>query len=273
MPFLSDVTEKIKNKIIQKVAVYLEQPSGCKYHPCAVPDPAIFHSVLRPCDIILVEGDLRYSEIIKYVTQSTWSHCGMYIGDAYDDTNTGGDQRSVVEVLLTEGTVVSPMKDFFGFNTRILRPIGLTKADKEKIIQYCLDRLETQYDVHNVFDLLKHHVPLMRWVFGRPEDDKEFGSSDPKQVICSSLIAQAFQSVSYPLLPDVEKLKKSASVREGTTLEERIRTETETLRKRHHSHFSPRDFDMSPFFQVIKPTLEEGFNYKGMKWSDEQDHY
>ena len=28
----------------------------------------------------------------------------------------------------------------------------------------------------------------------------------------------------------------------------------------------PRDFDISPFFAVIKPTIETGFDYKQMMW-------
>ncbi|MEM6603822.1 MAG: lipo-like protein, partial [Pseudomonadota bacterium] len=259
--------------IVGRLAAYLEKKSGRRYHPCAVPDPEAFRRSLRPCDIILMEGDLRYSEIIKYVTQSTWSHCGIYIGDAFESDDLGDDQRCIIEVLLTDGTVLSPIKDYYGFNTRILRPIGLTKTDKDTIIAYCLERLGHSYDIANVIDLLKHHVPFFKLFFGNTNENEPFGSGDPQKVICSSLIAQAFQSVSYPILPDIEKLKKSAARREGTTAEERMRTESETLSKRHHSLFSPRDFDMSPFFAVVKPTIEEGFNYMGLQWSEDKDYF
>ena len=36
---------------------------------------------------------------------------------------------------------------------------------------------------------------------------------------------------------------------------------------RHHSLFAPRDFDLSPYFEVIKPTVEHGFDYKTFTWS------
>lgn len=36
----------------------------------------------------------------------------------------------------------------------------------------------------------------------------------------------------------------------------------EILHIRHHSLFTPRDFDLSPYFRVVKPTLEYGFDYK-----------
>ena len=36
----------------------------------------------------------------------------------------------------------------------------------------------------------------------------------------------------------------------------------EILHIRHHSLFTPRDFDLSPYFSIIKPTLEKGFDHK-----------
>ena len=32
--------------------------------------------------------------------------------------------------------------------------------------------------------------------------------------------------------------------------------------------FAPRDFDISPYFEVVKPTLANGFDYKAMAWVD-----
>jgi len=38
----------------------------------------------------------------------------------------------------------------------------------------------------------------------------------------------------------------------------------ELLTIRHYSLYTPRDFDISPYFEVVKPTVEHGFAYKGM---------
>src|SRR5207302_7784498 len=40
------------------------------------------------------------------------------------------------------------------------------------------------------------------------------------------------------------------------------------LQIRHSSLYAPRDFDISPYFQIVKPTLMENFNYKFMDWAD-----
>ena len=36
---------------------------------------------IRKGDVVLVEGNERISEVIKYLTQSSWSHSALYVGD------------------------------------------------------------------------------------------------------------------------------------------------------------------------------------------------
>ena len=42
----------------------------------------------------------------------------------------------------------------------------------------------------------------------------------------------------------------------------------EIMEIRHSSLYAPRDFDISPYFQVVKPTIERGFDYKSVAWAD-----
>jgi hypothetical protein len=42
----------------------------------------------------------------------------------------------------------------------------------------------------------------------------------------------------------------------------------EILEIRHSSLYCPRDFDISPYFNVVKPTIRQGFNYKALQWAD-----
>jgi hypothetical protein len=74
------------------------------------------------------------------------------------------------------------------------------------------------------------------------------------------LIAQAFQSVYYPILPHVEW----ADVPKSPQGESARR---EILHIRHHSLFAPRDFDISPYFAIVKPTIEAGFDYRAVDWA------
>ena len=42
---------------------------------------------IKPCDVLLVEGSSRVSEVIKQTTQSPWSHAMLYIGRIHDIEN------------------------------------------------------------------------------------------------------------------------------------------------------------------------------------------
>jgi hypothetical protein len=81
------------------------------------------------------------------------------------------------------------------------------------------------------------------------------GSGTPTRLICSALIAQAFEAVRYPILPKITQLESEAARRD-------------ILEIRHSSLYAPRDFDISPYFKIVKPTLEEGFDYKRVDWAD-----
>jgi len=88
----------------------------------------------------------------------------------------------------------------------------------------------------------------------------EFGSGEPTRAICSTLIARAFQSVRYPILPYVEYRPADGPGR--------TRFMEEVLRARHHSLFTPRDFDISPYFRAVKPRIERGFDPGALRWDD-----
>jgi hypothetical protein len=32
----------------------------------------------------------------------------------------------------------------------------------------------------------------------------------------------------------------------------------------------PRDFDISPYFEIVKPTIVQGFDYTSLHWADKQ---
>ncbi len=81
-----------------------------------------------------------------------------------------------------------------------------------------------------------------------PEVLLALGSGDPTRAICSTLIAEAFQSVGYPILPDVSRDPDHPGARE-------------ILHIRHHSLYAPRDFDLSPYFAIVKPALTDSFDF------------
>lgn len=205
---------------------------------------------LQPGDILLVEGNSRVSTAIKYLTQSTWSHVALYVGDG-----------TLVEADLVNGVVRAPIGKYVGYNLRICRAVSLTEADRAGVINYVLDRLGYQYDTRNVLDLMRFLIPTPPIPTRFRRNLIALGSGEPTKAICSTLIAQAFQSVKYPILPRrVQQCEGEAPTRGDDRL----------LESRHYSHFTPRDFDLSPYFDVVKPTLQGSFDYKKLRWLEDK---
>lgn len=215
--------------------------------PALPVDLTALQHILHPADVILVEGNLRISAIIKYLTQSTWSHAALYIG--------GGE---CIEADVIDGVRRVSIATFSADHLRICRPIRLTLDDRNKIIDFAISRLGAQYDLKHVFDLARYLIPLpvpRRW----RRRALSYGSADPSRAICSTLVAQAFQTVNYPILPDVTK-------------ETAIGSAALKIQEIYHIHdcglFVPRDFDLSPFFHVIKPDMPRPFDHHNILWSE-----
>ncbi len=64
----------------KRLAIYLSSPIETETH-VATSNPSELASTIRRGDILLIEGNSRISSAIKYLTQSTWSHATLYIGD------------------------------------------------------------------------------------------------------------------------------------------------------------------------------------------------
>ncbi len=244
----------------QQLARYINGPI-CNYESFAVTPLGILEASLQPGDVLLVEGNRRVSVAIKYLTQSTWSHAALYVGDALGPKPGGAEPDTLVEADVVEGVRAIPLSEYRNFNTRICRPIGLSDEDRNAVTGFAVERIGSKYDLKNIFDLLRYLLPTppvpTRW----RRRMLHLGSGDPTQAICSGLIAQAFQSVRYPILPHV-------TVGQDPNTAPGIRASREILQIRHHSLFAPRDFDVSPYFRVVKPTLEIGFYYQRLRWDD-----
>lgn len=240
------------NIITDWLGRYLDAPLK-NYEAVTTNPPGLLEDVLQPGDVLLVEGDRRISVAIKYLTQSTWSHAAIYVGNV---NNESGEAPAVlVEAEIEEGVVIVPLSKYQHLHTRICRPQNLTDEDRDRLIEYLMCRIGHQYDMKNIFDLARYLLPTPPVPLHWRRRMIALGSGDPTRAICSTLIAEAFHLICYPILPKVEKTKGHPDL-----------AEQEIMHIRHHSLFTPRDFDISPFFDVIKPSIENDFRYKEINW-------
>jgi len=205
---------------------------------------------LRPGDVLLIEGRSRISRMISRITVSPWTHAVLYIGrlnDMEDEEVTNmirqhievkDNVRLIVEDLLDKGTIIEPLNSYRNHYIRICRPIGLTQSDRNLVITYVVKALGQPYNVRHLLDLLRFLLPWT--ILPRRWGSTLFRTStgEPESGICSSLIAEAFSSVQFPILPFI---KPDTS-------------EFEVFQRNPYL-FTPKDFDYSPYFEIIKHPL------------------
>jgi len=227
------------------------------------PDPRKLLQCLQPGDVLLVEGSTRISSAIKYLTQSTWSHSALFVGADLGGCDEAGHPYLFVEADIVLGVCKRSLAHYQRYHTRICRARRLGEGDRARILREVTAQIGNQYDMKNVFDLARYLLPTppvpQRW----RRKLMALGSGDPTKAICSSLIADAFQNVGYPVLPIV-------TLQTGLDAQERA-IAREIFQIRHRSLYAPRDFDVSPYFEIIKPTLARGFDYQQIEWAPRTD--
>lgn len=223
---------------------------------------------IRPGDVILVEGRSPVSEIIKTITLSNWTHSSIYIGRLHniDDPalrnyiqkfyHGGMDDQLIIESQLGEGTIVDNISKYRDDHLRICRPTSITRSDSQKVIAYSINSLGTNYNVRQILDLARFLFPYAilprRW----RSSLFEHNAGTPTHTVCSTMMAEAFASVHYPILPVLHRNE------EGQLM----------MYKRNTQLITPKDFDYSPYFDVIKyPILDfdELAIYQRMPWGKE----
>jgi hypothetical protein len=239
------------------LARFLEKPTA-DAHVHLPTDPIRLAKALKTGDVLLVEGKRRISAAIKYLTHSNWSHAALYVGGGLG-CNAAGEPLLFVEADTVEGVRGVTLSQYAGHHVRICRPSALTEEDCRRVMAYAAGCIGHRYDLRNVLDLARYLIPLpvpARW----RRRMLAFGSGDPTRAICSTLIALAFQSVRYPILPTIEKMPSGDPDCMGCLREQ--------WHIRHHSLFVPADFDVSPFFAVVKPEFEDSFDYCAAPWAE-----
>lgn len=223
---------------------------------------------VRPCDVLLIEGRSRVSDVIKLITQSSWSHACLYIGRLHDiedpdvremakqHTGCKPDTQLVLEGMLGKGTIISPLHTYQQDHIRICRPRGLNPSDAQKVIAFAASQLGTDYDVRQIFDLFRLLFPWT--IMPRKFRSRlfEHNAGTPTHTVCSTIIAEAFAEIEFPILPFMQKHD----------------TKGIELIRRNPRLYTPRDFDYSPYFEIIKyPFIDFSTHaaYRELPWNRE----
>jgi len=218
-------------------------------------------AAIHTADIILVEGRSRVSRMIRKITQSQWTHSAIYIGTPAElksskyyyliEKHWHGDEDTplMLEGILGKGTVINPLDDYLLASIRICRPTWLTEADRQLVVDHVLSSTGTEYDLRQLFDLARFLMPFpllpRRW----RSSLFEHNTGATTKTVCSTLIAEAFEKVKYPILP------------------ESITTEDGSIHLNHGNPklYIPAAYDYSPYFTVLKMPLQKISNESGYR--------
>lgn len=215
------------------------------------------YKIIRPGDVVLVEGRSEMSRIIKLFSGSIWSHAALYVGKTEQTKNSS--PHMLVEAFSGRGVIATPLNYYQDYNIRICRPYGIQKPDLEQVNQAVINKLGMSYDDQNVHDIALMALNSVFRSKRKHTINACLGNCNEYQVICSGMIAQAFQSVGYPIIPAIAPQSPKDTFCDKSPY-------GGGLIMRHFTQISPRDFDLSPNFEIIKFNIigSPHFDYKSL---------
>jgi len=267
--------------IRKRVTRFLTQPIG-HYDQHYRTDMALLKRRMKKGDVLLVEGDQRVSSVIKYLTQSSWSHAAIYVGDelvrrggplkALAVEHFGAEADHLVVEALMDGVVASPLVKYAEHNVRLCRPHKLRGVHKKELLDETIASIGMRYDLRNVLDLAFHLLVASVMPQRYRRDALRFGSGYSGDVICTSLIGRVFHRVGFPVLPEVIFQEDEPGPRRFLHFGRRTRRSA-IYRRRDPTVLMPRDFDLSPYFEVVKFNVicGRGFDYAQIEWEEDSE--
>jgi len=213
-------------RLIGALVLYLARPiKHCGSEPSA--HLKSLAPVLNRGDVLLSHGSTRFAALVRGITQSPWSHVSMYVGPLED----GPDPLCIVEADIAAGVRSIRLSELNALQVRVLRPVGLNDMDRCRLADWVVSQIGSEYDLAHALGLGQYLLRLPLPIRLRSAPDAVGHSTT--RFICSSLLAQAFALVGYPIPPDQMRVSLTATM--------------------HHRNVIPGDFERAPVFVVVGP--------------------
>jgi Permuted papain-like amidase enzyme, YaeF/YiiX, C92 family len=284
MAILSRLRSVVRRRVVAVLRRHLTKP--LRSYEQRIPNSLEnLKEQLRPGDVILVEGDQRVSQVIRYLTQSSWSHSALYIGDelrrfkpelaeALLAQHGAEAHHLTIEATVEDGVACAPVAKYINYNLRVCRPRGLRRPDLDRILEEVTGQLGRGYNVRHIFELGRYFFPVSLIPRRFRRAALTYGGETTRRVICTTMLARAFAHVGYPIVPRVTLDQVDAPHtwfgrligRNGHSVRARYRKEDPAL-------ITPRDFDLSPYFEIVKFNhLAAGrFDYRRIEWTSDEE--
>ena len=283
MGLVSRVRSTLRRRVVAVLRRLLTKP--LRSYEQRIPNSlANLQEQLRPGDIILVEGDQRVSQVIRYLTQSSWSHSALYIGDELRRLKPelaealvaehGAEARHLIlEATVEHGVACAPVAKYIKYNLRVCRPRGLRRQDLDHILEEVTGQIGRGYNVRHIFELGRYFFPVSLIPPRLRRAALAYGGEATRRVICTTMLARAFARVGYPIVPRVTLDEVPAS---HSWLGRLVGRNGHSVRalysKENPALITPRDFDLSPYFEIVKFNHLAGgkFDYRRIEWASDE---
>ena len=203
---------------------------------------------LRPCDVLLVDGDSSLDRRLKVLTGSRFSRVLLYIGRPHEVADPAlrslladylpcrPDTQLVLDASLERGLCIRDLSNLHDLHLRVCRAQNLSEAECQDALRFAISRVGTgtQHTWSTLALLwllpwrtLARHARrrlLNRW------------ANDLLRAITGTAVGEAFAFIQFPVHPLVKEPGDA-----GTRL---LRLQPRV--------FHAADFDHSPYFDVIK---------------------
>lgn len=210
-------------------------------------DLATQRAQLRPCDVLLVDGESRLDQRLKMISASRFSRALLYIGRPHDLVDPAlralladylpcePDTQLVLDASLERGLRVRDLSHLDGLHLRVCRAQNLAGEERQDALRFAISRLGSGSQ-HSWSALAL--LWLLPWrLLHRPWRRRLFNhwANDLLRVITGTTAGEAFAFIQFPVHPLV---KEASSGSRLLRLQPRV--------------FHAADFDHSPYFDVIK---------------------
>ena len=232
MERMTMLLNRVRIRLAGGLARYLAQPVR-HYSPATTADPQSLSELLLPGDVLLTDGNTRIAALVKRITGSGWSHVSMYVGPLEE----GPDPLCIVEADIAAGVRAVRLSELRGLHVRALRPTGLNEPERRRLADGVVTHIGAEYDLALAWALAgKLLLPLAPRLPMPPTTMAQSAT----RFVCSTLLAQAFMLVGYPITP--------------------VQIAVRDPRAADHRYVTPRDFESASVFEVVGQTGQRARN-------------